>query len=152
MSGYSEEWLALQNARKWRQQVGPYVETVARVPTAIVQEARKPSKYRNEKTTIDGETFDSAGEAKRYQELKMLERAGQIRGLRRQVDFSLHVNGMHICIYRADFMYEEKATGWTWTKVVEDYKGYPNEVYPLKKKLMLACHGIAIRECGRAAA
>ena len=141
----TEEQLAVRRARLWNKQVGPGVEQVE-------QARKKPSKYRNEKTTIDGETFDSAGEANRYQELKILERAGHIRGLRRQVEFSLHVNGMHICIYRADFTYDEKAPGWTWVKIVEDYKGCPNEVYPLKKKLLLAIYGIAIRESGRAAA
>ena len=49
----------------------------------------KNNKFSNQKVTIDGETFDSKREAKRYCELKLLERAGEIRHLRRQEKFLL---------------------------------------------------------------
>ncbi len=47
------------------------------------------SKMRNEKVTIDGITFDSKKEAARYQELKLMLRAGAITGFERQVEFEL---------------------------------------------------------------
>ena len=58
--------------------------------------APKRSKYGNRKTEIDGLTFDSAKEAKRWGELKLLERAGRIRKLRRQVSYDLLVNGRKV--------------------------------------------------------
>jgi len=45
------------------------------------------SKYRNRKTVVDGITFDSKREAARWQELKLLERAGEITELERQVEY-----------------------------------------------------------------
>jgi hypothetical protein len=106
------------------------------------------SKYRARRTTVDGITFDSAGEARRYQELKLMERAGVIGNLKRQVIFNLNVNGIHICEYRADFVYEDHE----WMAVtVEDFKGFRTAEYRLKRKLMAACHGIEIRETGAAA-
>ena len=47
------------------------------------------SKYRNRKTIHDGITFDSKGEANRYCELKILERAGEISDLTLQPKFTL---------------------------------------------------------------
>ena len=47
------------------------------------------NKYGNKKTVVDGITFDSRKEAKRYQELKLLEKAGEIKDLRRQVKYEL---------------------------------------------------------------
>lgn len=101
----------------------------------------KRSKYRNVKTTVDGQTFDSAKEARRYTELKMLEKAGTIRGLRRQVVFDLEANGTLVCRYVADFLYHHGES-----EIVEDVKGVRTDVYRLKKKLMKACYGIEILE------
>ena len=47
------------------------------------------AKYKNEKITVDGETFDSRKEFHRYKELLILERAGKIKNLQRQVKFEL---------------------------------------------------------------
>lgn len=38
----------------------------------------RPNKYNNHKTIVDGIKFDSIREAERYQELKLLETAGEI--------------------------------------------------------------------------
>lgn len=90
-------------------------------------------------------SFDSKKEANRYDQLKLLQHAGRVRNLQRQVKYELRVNGVLICTYRADFVYEELEHS-EWMPVVEDSKGYPNDRWPMKKKLMKACHGIAVRE------
>lgn len=106
-------------------------------------------KYNNRKVEVDGKTFDSMKEARRYQELRLLERAGKITELQTQVPFLLippqhDENGklLERCvIYRADFSYFENGK-----RVVEDTKGVRTDVYKLKRKLMLKEHGIRILE------
>ena len=105
-------------------------------------------KYHSQKARLDGQLFDSQKEARRYAELKLLERAGQIRNLRRQIKYELipaqkiHVRiAERACSYIADFVYEEN--GQT---VVEDVKGFRTKEYLIKRKLMLRVHGIRIRE------
>jgi hypothetical protein len=100
------------------------------------------TKYGSRRTTVDGVTFDSAKEAKRFGELVMMQQAGHISGLRRQVPFDLVVNGHKVATYRADFTYSD-ASG---LDVVEDVKGFRTPVYKLKRRLMLACWGVDIRE------
>lgn len=101
------------------------------------------SKYNAVKVTIDGVTFDSKAEARRYVELKLLEKAGQIIGLVLQPAFTIFVAGVEICEYRADFSY--RPIGWT-RGVVEDVKGMKTAVYRLKKKMVEAQYGITITE------
>ena len=103
------------------------------------------SKYRNQKVQINGITFDSKHEAQRYAELLLLQRAGEIQGLRLQVRFELipKQEGERACYYIADFVYNMAATG---ELVVEDAKGVKTDVYKIKRKLMLWVHGIRIRE------
>lgn len=106
------------------------------------------NKYGSKKTEVDGVTFDSKKEAKRYQELRILEKAGEIKDLRRQVKFELipsqRINGKvaeRAVEYRADFVYTQD--GQT---IVEDTKGFRTKDYIIKRKLMLWVHGIRIRE------
>lgn len=122
----------------------------------------KPSKYRNVKVTIDGLTFDSKREAKRFTELKALERAGEIDGLRVQPSFPIFVHrlGHQVYIgteqerircgeYIADFRYWRVRAGGINEpagEVVEDVKGVRTDVYRLKKKLVEGIYGITIRE------
>lgn len=106
--------------------------------------ARKPSKYRNEPVVVDGVRFHSTGEAARWGELQLLERAGAITGLRRQVSYPLVVNAVLVATYVADFVYWEGGR-----EVVEDWKGVETKEYKLKAKLVEACHGITIRVTGR---
>lgn len=107
------------------------------------------SKYRNKVTTlqIDGgkAIFDSRREADAFAKLRILERAECIRNLKRQVSIPLEVNGRKVCRYVADFTFEEWTEG-AWKPVIADAKGYPTAVYRLKKKLVLACLGMEIRE------
>lgn len=121
-------------------------------------------KYGNRKVTVDGITFDSQKEADRYEELKLLEKAGKISDLQlqrkfvlipeqRQFSMEIYTRGSKKgCFkpgkvleretsYIADFVYAENGEF-----VVEDTKGFRTEAYIIKRKLMLKEHGIRIRE------
>lgn len=106
------------------------------------------NKYKNRKITVDGLTFDSRREYQRWCELKLLERAGKIHDLFRQVKFELipaQYEGKKCAEravnYYADFVY------WEGEKmVVEDAKGFRTDEYIIKRKLMMERHGIKIRE------
>jgi hypothetical protein len=106
------------------------------------ERTKKASKYRNVKT--DG--FASKREAARYQELLLLEKAGEIKRLDTQVKYPLVVNGQLICTYIADFVYKDLAVPSFCEDVVEDCKGFRTPTYKLKKKLMEAIHHIVIKE------
>ena len=98
------------------------------------------SKYKAKKTEIDGITFDSKSEAKRYQELKLLERARQIKHLSLQPRFTLQEGFVNIHTgkkermieYVADFMYLENNV-----IIVEDCKGFKTTDYKIKRKLFI---------------
>ena len=107
----------------------------------VLKYAPKRSKYGNRKTKVDGRTFASKAEAKRYGELKLLQRSGAISDLACQVSYPLIVNTQHIARYVCDFAYTENGTN-----VVEDVKGVRTPVYALKRKLLKALYGITIRE------
>ncbi len=102
---------------------------------------RPQDKYRSVKVG----TSASKKEHGRLSRLRMREQFGHIRGLRTQVPFDLVVNGVKICRYVADAVYDEEVNG-SWTSVVEDTKGLRTRMYRLKKKLMKALFGIEIRE------
>lgn len=106
------------------------------------------SKYRSKKIIYNGETFDSKKECARFCQLSLLEKAGVIKNLRKQVKFELipsqKINGKVVeraCAYVADFVYE--MDGKT---IVEDTKGFKTKDYIIKRKLMLWVHGIRISE------
>ena len=123
------------------------------------------SKYHNIKTrALDGTVSDSIKEARRGQELILLQRAGKITDLQRQVKYELIPNqyetyerygkkgqrlkdGVRLLErkveYVADFVYTITETG---ENVVEDTKGVRTADYIIKRKLMLAVHGIRIKE------
>lgn len=113
------------------------------------------SKYRAVPTTVNGFRFASKAEARRYQELLLLGKAGEIRNLELQPRFAITSAGQRVAEYVVDFRYEERfflktsdgaPLGWSWRDVVEDVKGVKTPVYRLKKKLVEAQHGITIRE------
>lgn len=106
---------------------------------------RARSKFGNVRTVVDGITFASKKEARRYSELKLLEKAGKISNLVLQKRFPIYVHEVKICDYVCDFEYlpEGKALG---RETVEDTKGVRTAIYKLKKKLLAACYGIEIRE------
>ena len=108
------------------------------------------SKYGNRKTEVDGILFDSAKEARRYGELDLMLKAGEIRDLRLQVPFELipaqrDERGRikeRAVNYVADFVYTTREG----ILVVEDAKGMRTDVYKLKKKMMLYFKNIEIKE------
>lgn len=107
------------------------------------------SKYHAQKTVLDGIKFDSKKEANRYAELKIMERAGLISGLQRQVRFELipafDVDGKHYrpTSYVADFVYTDVKSG---KQVVEDCKGFRTDIYRLKAKMFAHKFGVSILE------
>lgn len=120
---------------------------------------KKTNKYHARPTDVwmpDGtvRNFASEKEAERFRELDLLQRAGQITGLRCQVPFELipkqkraDGNWEHPCTYVADFVYRDGCK-----VVVEDVKGYDDSksaayrLFVIKRKLMLMVHGITIKE------
>ena len=102
------------------------------------------AKYGNRAALVDGIRFASQREARRYQQLRLLEQQGQIAVLELQRKFCLVVNGRHVCDYVCDFCYTRLTP--PGGLVVEDAKGVKTPVYRLKKKLLLACYGIEIQE------
>lgn len=118
--------------------------------------AHARSKYGNERVGAHA----SKKEHYRAAQLRLLERAGLISGLREQVSFELipaqygecggdlkgrptRVLLERSCRYVADFVYTDSSTGLT---VVEDTKGFRTKDYIIKRKLMLQVHGIRIKE------
>lgn len=124
----------------------------------------KSNKYGNAKVTVEGITFDSKREARRYLDLLLLEKAGDISDLQRQVKYVLipaqrepdiigpkggRKPGKLIekeCVYVADFKYIDKEGN----VVVEDVKGYKGgpayAVFSIKRKLMLQIFHIQVKE------
>ena len=127
------------------------------------------NKHGNIKTmTSDGLVFDSIKEARRWGQLLLLQKAGEISNLERQVPYEL-IPAQYECYprhsktgkalkdghkliersvkYVADFKYTETKTGET---VVEDTKGCKQgvayELFVIKRKLMLLVHGIKVKE------
>ena len=107
------------------------------------------NKYRNKTVVVGNERFDSKREANRWVELQLMERAGLISDLRRQVTYELiptqrGEDGSVIersCSYKADFVYVCNGI-----QVVEDCKGMRTAAYIIKRKLMLKNYGIRIKE------
>ena len=103
------------------------------------------AKYGNTKTEIDGITFDSLKEARRYQELRLMERAGEIDDLKVKERFELIPKKGHeqAAYYTADFSYSVGGQ-----KVVEDVKSEATKTraYVLRRKLMYQRYGITIQE------
>ena len=98
------------------------------------------SKYKAIRTTIDGITFDSKGEAKRWVYLKAAQKKGLIKKLKRQVAYPLEINNQLITAYVADFVYTEDGI-----EIVEDFKGHITAVFRIKKKLFEAIYGKPLR-------
>ena len=104
------------------------------------------NKYGNKKVVVDGHPFDSKREARRYKELKLLERAGKIKDLELQPKFELiptirtDTETLYAVSYYADFRYVECDSGRV---IVEDVKskGTITQVYKIKKRLFIQKYG-----------
>ena len=127
--------------------------------------ARGSSKYHAEKVTVNGITFDSKKEARRFLELTALEQAGKIHGLRRQVKYLLIPEQRESCTERyksgpkkgqfkpgrvleRECAYYADCDYYTedGTHVVEDVKGMRTKEYRLKRKMLLYTYQIRISE------
>lgn len=93
----------------------------------------RPNKYGAKKTWKDNILFDSKLESTVYEQLKMLQLAGEIKDLELQKEFTLNVNGKQICIYIADFVFKVKDK-----TVIADAKGVITDVFRIKWKLIQA--------------
>lgn len=100
----------------------------------------------------DGHRFASKAEERRWRELKLLEKAGEIMDLEVHPRFPLMVNGVLIGSYTADSSYNIRATG---EAVVEDVKALDKrtgrkptmtEAYTLRKNLMWALYRVEVKE------
>ena len=116
------------------------------------------SKYRSKKVIVNGIKYDSKKEYLRHQELRLLEQAGAISNLQRQVKFTL-IPTQYVdtfdpktgkvkrkcvereCSYKADFVYVQDGK-----QIVEDTKGFRTPEYRLKRKMCLYLLGIRIKE------
>ncbi len=88
--------------------------------------------------------FPSRDELRRYRQLQMEQRAGLISGLQVQPKYTVVLNGIKICEYRADFKYLRDGH-----EVIEDVKGtldekYLDPVFKLKRKMVEAIYSIKI--------
>ena len=123
-------------------------------PREMLEQAETRRKFRNIKTEYNGIKFDSRKEANRYAELRLMERAGAIYELRRQVVFEIiptqkdETTGELVerpARYIADFVYRD---AFTHKLIVEDVKSNATKTpeYILKRKLMYYRFGIRITE------
>jgi hypothetical protein len=125
-----------------------------RISAAELREAMSGSKassragkYNAQRVKTEDGNFDSKMEYQRFLALRLLERAGQIQDLRRQIPFKLEAGGISISTYVADFVYQQDGY-----QVVEDSKGFKTPEYRLKRRLMKEILGITILETGRSKA
>jgi hypothetical protein len=98
------------------------------------------NKYGAKKTEVDGITFDSRLEARRYVQLKALQAAGEIHGLKLQPRYEFVVNGVRVGRYTPDFQYMDNE-GDIHT---EDAKGVRGRDLTMRLNLMRACHGVTV--------
>jgi hypothetical protein len=147
----------------------PQVVSAQRKPAAVTSYIGEPppgtaapSGQTRKHGNIPTDGFGSKREARRAAVLMQREARGEIRNLRCQVKYILipaqRINGELVeraCTYTADFVYEQYLpppepikgnTFWRWQTVVEDTKGFPNDRWPIKRKLMLFVHNIRVKE------
>ena len=149
-----------QAARKY------FAQSRAKAAKTVQEPRERTSKYNNTKTfrnAAEGAKikFDSKAEAAHFDELMARQKAGLIRNLKLQPEYTLQeafttTEGERIQAirYRADFSYEERQNllaedgepGSVWVSIVEDVKGKKTDVYNLKKKMMQEKYGVTIRE------
>jgi hypothetical protein len=133
--------------RAWRE--------LRRLAAAARTRVTKPLKYHNQFATVDGHRFASQREARRYAELRVLERAGIIRDLELQPEFVLYalvarslagdglISGVHpVGSYFGDFRYRDAAGA----VIVEDAKGMKTPLYQFKRRMVEVQYGIVIQE------
>jgi len=120
-----------------------------------LEQETKKGRYGNVRKPVhDGIRFDSKREFLRYMDLKLREKAGEIKDLRVHPKYPITIGGVPIMValnqhkpwgrhltYEADFEYWELSSNRTWVSVIEDVKmqsGHRTDVYRLKRALMKA--------------
>lgn len=96
-----------------------------------------------EERTLGGVVFASKKEMKRYAELQLLQRAGEVQDLELQPEFRVSINDQHFCTYTADFAYTEKGQ-----RVIEELKSTgtaKDAAYRLRKKAAELFYGIKVK-------
>lgn len=155
MSRMTQEQVDAHQKRVWSEtekafHVEPRAKHRPRPNTALISQAvaakAKKSKFKNIRVFNDAGKFDSKWEAERYQQLQLLEKAGEIRDLRAQVSFSLMANDEQVGSYVADAVYFDVKLN---RKVVEDAKGCKTPLYRWKARHFRAQYGFAITEVKR---
>lgn len=132
-------------------------QAVAKLQQEQLRRVKKQeqNKYHNQQTERLGIRFASRKEARRFEALLSCLRAGEIRNLRLQQDFTLQEayttpegERVRAIRYQADFCYEERGPDGAWNYVVEDVKSRATRTqkYIIKRKLMQERFNITIRE------
>lgn len=104
---------------------------------------KKGSNRGNRFVRTDEGLFRSEGEYERWCQLKIEHRTGEITELEKQIPYDCRVNDIHVCYWIADFRYRRAGA-----LVVEDFKGYEDALFRLKKKLVEAVFGFEIHLTG----
>ena len=123
-------------------------EGITRLPAKAVREfldnpKPKKHKYRAQRTDRHGLSFASKREADRYDDLLLMQRAGEITDLQVQPRYPLMVDSVKIGEYRADFSYINCRNG---AEVTEDSKGFSPQLYKWKRRHFEAQYGRPITE------
>lgn len=106
-------------------------------------------RYRSSPVTTDGIRFASRIEERRYTELRLMERAGEIFDLACHPKFEVVINGQHYCTYTADFAYLDKTQK---IEIIEEVKSKATRTEPsyrLRRKAAELFHGITVTEVVR---
>jgi hypothetical protein len=101
---------------------------------------------RANRTSKDGILHASAAQCRRWEELLLLEKAGEILCLAREVRLPIKVNDVSVGVYVADHTYIDRATGRTVYEDVKSPATRKNSYYRLKKRLFEAAYGRNIQE------
>jgi hypothetical protein len=122
--------------------VDPTLQNSATRARMAAMEAGKfrRSKYGAIRTTVDGIMFASKAEARRYGELKLMEKAGKIHSLVLQPSYKITLHDVLICRVVLDFKYIERGF-----EIIEDVKGRDLPLSRLKRKLFEAMYGISVK-------
>lgn len=112
---------------------------------AIGKASKPKRKYRNEPVVVDGVRFDSQAEAKRWLELRGLEKQGLISHLERQPKFKFVINGQKV-VSRSERYPNGRQVSWKGdfayfdgkNRIVEDVKGFRTKEFILKKAFVEA--------------
>ena len=112
--------------------------------------AKRPGQFRKylprKVTRLDGHVFDSAGEAKRYATLRMLERGNVVRNLECHPKYPMHINGKKLGrgYMILDFRYELLQDG-LWVPIIEDFKGIDTRESAFRRQVCEAVNNITIK-------